>query len=67
MYAVSIISHKDSISLSSRFYGCLDNQYIGVAFSMIGWAVVVLKKTTPHFDEPLLVLRVSEEIILTSV
>ena len=39
-------------------------QYIGVAFSMIGWAVVLVKKTTQHVDEPLLVLRVSEEIVL---
>ena len=31
---------------------------------MIGWAVVLLKKTTQYVDEPLLVLRVSEEIIL---
>ena len=31
---------------------------------MIGWAVVPLKKTTQHADEPLLVVRVSEEIIL---
>ena len=41
-----------------------ENQYIGMAFSMISWAVVLLKKTTQHVDEPLLVLRVSEEIIL---
>ena len=31
---------------------------------MIGWAVVLLKKTTQQVDEPLLVLRVSEEIVL---
>ena len=31
---------------------------------LLHWAVVLLKKTTQHVDEPLLVLRVSEEIVL---